>query len=718
MLSFARAVAVLIPFASTAAAQSHWLSRVDPAFRHLHAAVFDEGRQRLVVFGGMVRPYLTPLLRTDTAEWDGVRWQPWPESAALPLSDTGVQGVYDSARGVLVAMGRDVSGVRALWHVESAVPGTWTRRVVSLPPFVTFHIAFDRVRARTVLHGSSGFGSETWEFDGSSWSMRASLPNAMFLESAMAYDQARQRTVLWMPAETREWDGVSWAAPVAGGPPVRRFVDLAYVPWRQRLWLSGGSNGVSGAPSADVHEWTGTGWIATTPLPSARAGHAAVGDPTRNRLLLVAGIAGTTTLSDLQEATSAGWVSIDQVSWPRRDLHGFVVDPVRGRTVLFGGRDGTAVADDATWLCEGLRWQRAQLSPAPSPRMMPAMGFDAGRQRTVLFGGYDPVFNPLSDSWEWDGTAWSQLSTATIPAPGAYPALAYDAARQRLVLDGGDATYEFDGLDWQLRAAGPARWRVLATMVYDQRARRVLRFIATLGIGLEVQAWDGSQWSVQPTSGARPTVILPMSVTVGFDEARQRTVWLPLSTGVPADTWEWDGSNWRLVAQRPPSVSSEWAPPLVSIADRGLQLFGGASPDPGVWSYRSDRPATAVPYGAGCGVPPPVLQASGLPWLGDVLQMSIEPRAQAASALLAVGASRTSWNGTPLPFDLGALGFVTCFLHAAPDVLLAMPGGNLALPLPNAVALVGAEVFQQGLAADAVGRVSVTAGLALRFGLR
>jgi len=84
------------------------------------------------------------------------------------------------------------------------------------------------------------------------------------------------------------------------------------------------------------------------------------------------------------------------------------------------------------------------------------MAYDSGRGRTVLFGGYNG--SQLGDTWEWDGSAWTQVFTAASPAGRSSGAIAYDATTRRVVSFGGsfgwpnglDDTWHYDGANWYL----------------------------------------------------------------------------------------------------------------------------------------------------------------------------------------------------------------------------------------------------------------------------
>jgi hypothetical protein len=105
-------------------------------------------------------------------------------------------------------------------------------------------------------------------------------------------------------------------------------------------------------------------------------------------------------------------------------------DVVRGRTVMFGGHDGTVALSD-TWEWDGSNWVRHTPASNPGASSSNAMAYDFARQRSVMVGA-----SP-THVWEWDGTDWTTRPAPEGPLPRGGHALAYDAARQRVVLIGG-----------------------------------------------------------------------------------------------------------------------------------------------------------------------------------------------------------------------------------------------------------------------------------------
>jgi hypothetical protein len=116
--------------------------------------------------------------------------------------------------------------------------------------------------------------------------------------------------------------------------------------------------------------------------------------------------------------------------------------------------------------------------------------------------------------------------------------------------------------------------------------------------------------------------------------------------------------------------------------------------------YRS-TPAGVEPYGTACSGTLPSRPQMGIRDLQGRrvrLQLSLAPRA--AYAVLALGFSRTQWNGVPLPFSLAGIGLPGCSLFTSADILAATqtgtvgPGmGYASLDLPLPLRPAGQETF-------------------------
>lgn len=120
-------------------------------------------------------------------------------------------------------------------------------------------------------------------------------------------------------------------------------------------------------------------------------------------------------------------------------------------------------------------------------------------------------------------------------------------------------------------------------------------------------------------------------------------------------------------------------------------------------------------FGSGCGAIVPEIGFSGSPIRHMPSAVTLSGGLPTAPAALVIGGSRTDWNGTPLPFDLGSLGIAGCWLNVGPLASLAYgtdaagaaqhPMLFLALPA-NPTTL-----FWQWAQIDGQGRLSMSAGL-------
>jgi hypothetical protein len=165
-------------------------------------------------------------------------------------------------------------------------------------------MSFDSGRGVTVLFGGfagfGGFVTDTWEYDGTSWTQRMppqAPPGRLY--TAAAYDANRRRTVLFggqdqamvQLGDTWEYDGLTWTQitpPVA--PSGRSGHSMVYDPLRRRVVLFGGSGG-----PAETWEYDGTAWtfVSLNPTPSPRTLHAMALDAGRGTGVLFGGWIGT-----------------------------------------------------------------------------------------------------------------------------------------------------------------------------------------------------------------------------------------------------------------------------------------------------------------------------------------------------------------------------------------------------------------------------------------
>lgn len=202
---------------------TNWLNRTptvitsanNPPARYFSAMVYDSDRKRCVLFGGYGPD---GQRRRDTWEWDG---NGWTQKTPSPLTgennppiSSGMSMVYDDARERVVMFGNsNVDFSNMTWEWDGI---TWVNRT---PAIITARnnpsrrvftaMAYDEARQRTVLFGGLVFGpdgaysNETWEWDGGTWVYRTPAvvtatnnPSACGRQS-MDYDALRRRVVLF-----------------------------------------------------------------------------------------------------------------------------------------------------------------------------------------------------------------------------------------------------------------------------------------------------------------------------------------------------------------------------------------------------------------------------------------------------------------------------------------------------------------------------------------
>ncbi len=545
----------------------------------------------------------------------------------------------------------------------------------------------------TVLFGGADAAApreldEIWEYDGIDWVPRAAIARPTARRGhAQSFDPIRGRVVVTGglgngidPQLVWEWDGVRWtSARSVVHPRLGFFLQQVYDQARGRTVLVQAI-----VFEVTTFEWDGQAWrIATDPPhPGGRDLHALAYDPDRAAIVLFGGYASSVqpAQDDTWERRGGAWHLLHPVlSPPGRSGHAMAFDPVSRATLLFGGWVPTGAND--TWLWTGSGWLHASPPTSPPPRGAHAMACDTGRGRVVLFGGDGGSGVWRSDTWEWDGATWSQRFPNTVPPARANHAMAYDSRRGRTVMfGGGDYArppslgdhWEWDGNDWtQVFVPTMPPRRAGHAMVYDED---------------------------------RGVVVM----TGGYDTI------IPYFRGVRNDTWEWDGANWT---QRLTTVVPRPRKNPRAAYDRELRrtvLFGGDS-YADTWTYGAVRQTTVESFGRACpGSQGEMgLTAVGTPSLGNRhFALRVSSARGGVTAAAALSATRVQ---LPLPGH--------CILYVQDPLIYPRPTdsrgvADLPLPIPTVPALVGADLFVQGIALDPggpiVGAAVLSAGLRLR----
>jgi hypothetical protein len=170
----------------------------------------------------------------------------------------------------------------------------------------------------------------------------------------------------------------------------------------------------------------------------------------------------------------------------------------------------------AYWDYASATWAAADQGDVPSPRMFPAITYDAINRRILVYGGivFGGSSNPVADVYAWDGMSWVQLDDAAS-GPRAGHRMAYVPSGGRILVHGGVElgnpfggravrstwTIEPDGT-WQDVGAMLPDDVAIAGMAYDETRDTLVvaggTRVSPGGYGLSDDVWElrGSQWNL------------------------------------------------------------------------------------------------------------------------------------------------------------------------------------------------------------------------------
>ncbi len=292
------------------------------------------------------------------------------------------------------------------------------------------------------------------------WSAPAGVDPFNRSRSAVAYDAAADRVLLFGGLEGRTFEGDTWAYDPAtalwtnvtgiGAPSPRVDARMVYDPAAQRVILFGGawwtwdpSGGIYwGGVGADT--WTFDGatrsWSKLQPAlsPPGRSSASMSYDSRAQRILLFGGYNGSVFFNDTWAFDYANdtWVNLTGALGPSGRLGAAITyDAAVDRTVLFGGYNGSTYLGDTWWFdYAGRSWVRQSPSTSPSPRYLSGFAYDPMVGWDVLFGG----FSTNAETWSYQpaSNAWIRLFPSSSPPGCSGASLVYMAsASQPLLVD-------------------------------------------------------------------------------------------------------------------------------------------------------------------------------------------------------------------------------------------------------------------------------------------
>jgi len=457
-----------------------------PRGRFDHAMAFDEGRGRVVVWGGV--DDLVAL--GDSWEWDGTRWRAIPggPSALLAPAMAWFRGPGSPGpQGHLVAVGRRAGTTTT--ETWTYGPGGWRQQSPSVQP-ANGTMASDRAGRRVLLRAT---GRPLLAWTGTDWLAVAETgapPDvtgrygfaADTTGTTLAVGGMRPIAVPGSPLMSAGASGDTWALVGGQWTTLQRFgpssiADADLDPTRGVvLGLD-----TSSVARTQLWAWDGRAWAeraGQTTQPPATYSAAFRVDPVRGVGVLFGGLALTglfpAPVDSVWEWGGTDWMLRQPLAGPTaRTNHAMVFDGGRNLMLVFGGV-GTAGISDEAWTWNGVAWARPP-GPTPPARSEAAMAYDPVRDRVVLFGGNatgPPAMTALGDTWEWDGASWRQVGSATAPAPRCNHTMAFDPVSARVVLTGGFVRHAAGGLE-----ASPEEW-----------------------------SWDGARWQLESRALPRSLV--------------------------------------------------------------------------------------------------------------------------------------------------------------------------------------------------------------------
>jgi cysteine-rich repeat protein len=530
----------------------------------------DSGRPGLDVAG------CSSTCKLVSAQWDDISPVPIGKRVS-PLV------AYDSARKVVVAFGGyDETGYLSdTWEFDGT---TWARAepIVSPPAFAGAAMTYDAARGVVVLHGGStamGYVSETWTWDGVTWKKLQPIhtPPAHY-GPGLAYDPKRERVFLFGGGDSEdawEWDGTDWTevTQLGKGPQGRYYAQMEYDALDSVIVVYGGYSDQARA-LYDTWTWDGTTWTQLAgPHPTSSSTAAISYDTGRQKLVLAGGDYGGAETWEWDKA--GGWKQVATTGLPSRCCATMAYDVALGKSVLFAGFGTDALAD--TWMWDGAQWtQPPPLPLAPTQRGSSGMAYDERRGEIVLFGGYDGSIT-YADTWIWSlRGGWRQVASGSSPSARNGALMAYDRMRGEVVLFGGYGgpaladTWTWDGTSWTQKFPAhvpPARdW---CGAVYDDANQRIVIFGGYTTPS--TWAWDGTDWH-----DLAPPVSLPDETGQAFayDVKRKRIVAFGYYY-TDDRTWEFDGTTWADVS---PAVSPPGRSDAVMYYDpiaEKVVMYGG-----------------------------------------------------------------------------------------------------------------------------------------------
>ncbi|MFT5422852.1 MAG: hypothetical protein ACI89L_000621 [Phycisphaerales bacterium] len=324
-----------------------------PDVRYQSSMAYDAEAQTVVLYDGNTNQ----IWAWNGSAWDRNYTPPLRARTAHTLTE-------DTARNQLVLFGgRDRSVSRAeTWVFDGE---SWNAVLGAQPPALTWHAAaFDGAREDLVLFGGIEDGEiagQTWTFDGTNWQHASVAGPSPRYRHAMAYDPIAEETILFgglitfsgvtniHSGETWAWNGSGWTLKATTGPTPREGFAMAFDPIHNEIVLFGGADTVFPANARhDTWAWNGSAWEPrATEGPTLLYRPKVAFDPSLQQLVMVGeevfqSVAGTWAWD------GSAWNPLPTTGPSPRSGHAMATDSAHNRVILYGGETGAGIAAD-TW---------------------------------------------------------------------------------------------------------------------------------------------------------------------------------------------------------------------------------------------------------------------------------------------------------------------------------------------------------------------------------
>jgi hypothetical protein len=238
------------------------------------------------------------------------------------------------------------------------------------------------------------------------------------MHAVMVYDAAREEVVLFggldrdrkreddpfnPRTDTWTWNGSTWTQRFSSTVPHLDLARGAYDAANQNLVLFGFSYPTR-APETWV--WNGHAWRLMQPAnsPFIRTAQTMGYDCVNRRVMLYGGFNhDLSIMSETWEWDGADWTQLHPAVSPGRRMNATLgCSSTSSSVVLFGGGSVQTFSSD-TWLWNGSTWTQARPLVAPPGQLSPGgAGEDPQSHRLYFFGGYP------TEVWSWSGRTWTQ----------------------------------------------------------------------------------------------------------------------------------------------------------------------------------------------------------------------------------------------------------------------------------------------------------------------